>query len=52
VRRCFHGGPFTEGVMGLRLRDDGAGCAIEIFAHFQPRNALGTFLVLTCIGMR
>jgi len=50
VRRIFHGGPFAEGVMGLRLREQGSGCAIEIFAHFQPRNLLGTLLARHVIG--
>jgi adenylate cyclase len=50
VRRVFHGGPFAEGVMGLRLRETGPGCAIDIFAHFQPRNAFGTLLARHVIG--
>ena len=50
VRRIFHGGPFAEGVMGLRLRETGPGCAIDIFAHFLPRNALGTLLARHVIG--
>ncbi|MDR3459164.1 MAG: DUF5939 domain-containing protein [Verrucomicrobiae bacterium] len=50
VRRIFHGGPFAEGVMGLRLRETGPGCAIDIFAHFLPRNAFGAFLARNIIG--
>ena len=50
VRRIFHGGPLAEGVMGLRLRETSSGCAVEIFAHFQPRNASGTFLARNIIG--
>jgi class 3 adenylate cyclase len=50
VRRIFHGGPLAEGVMGLRLRETSSGCAVEIFAHFQPRNASGTFLARNLIG--
>jgi class 3 adenylate cyclase len=50
VRRIFHGGPLAEGVLGLRLRETQTGCAIEMFAHFQPRNALGTLLAQNVIG--
>lgn len=50
VRRIFHGGPLTEGVMGLRLRATKAGCAVEIFAHFQPRNFFGVLLARHVIG--
>ena len=50
VRRIFHGGPLAEGVMGLRLRGKNPGCAIEIFAQFQPRNVAGAFLARNVIG--
>ena len=50
VRRIFLGGPLAEGVLGLRLRETSAGCAVEIFAHFQPRNALGALLARHIIG--
>jgi adenylate cyclase len=36
--------------MGLRLRETTAGCAIEIFAQFHPRNVLGTFLARRVVG--
>ena len=50
VRRVFHGGPLAEGVVGLRLRETATGCAIEVFAHFKPRNFLGTILAKNIIG--
>ena len=50
VRRIFHSGPLAEGVMGLRLRETATGCAIEIFAHFIPRNTLGTFFARHILG--
>jgi class 3 adenylate cyclase len=50
VRRIFLGGPLAEAVLGLRLRETGTGCAVEIFADFQPRNFLGTFLAKKIIG--
>ena len=40
ARRIFHSGPVAEFAVGLRLKETGAGCAVEIFAHFTPRNAL------------
>jgi adenylate cyclase len=50
VRRFFLSGPFTEWVIGLRLKEAGPGCAVEFFAHFTPRNALGKFLGKNIIG--
>ncbi|HEV2694577.1 MAG TPA: DUF5939 domain-containing protein [Verrucomicrobiae bacterium] len=50
VRRVFQGGPFVEALVGIRLRETLAGCAVEIFAHFQPRNAFGAFLARRVIG--
>jgi len=50
VRRIFHRGPFAEGVMGLRFRETKMGCAIEVFAQFQPRNFFGAFLAQRIIG--
>jgi class 3 adenylate cyclase len=50
VRRIFQGGPLAEGVMGLRLRETPTGCAVDIFAHFVPRNALGAFIARKIIG--
>lgn len=50
VRRIFSSGPLAEGVMGLRLRETVTGCAIEIFAHFIPRNAFGTFFARFILG--
>jgi len=50
VRRVFLSGPLTEGVMGLRLRDTSGGCAIEIFAHFTPRNVLGRLIARHVLG--
>ena len=43
VRRIFLFGPVAESVMGLRLREMATGCAIEIFAHFTPKNFFGAF---------
>jgi class 3 adenylate cyclase len=50
VRRVFFSGPFAGAVMGLRLRETKTGCAIEIFAHFQPRNYFGRFLAESVLG--
>ena len=50
VRRVFDGGPLAECLMGLRLRETGAGCAVDIFGHFQPRNMFGTFFARNLIG--
>ncbi len=50
ARRIFHSGPVAEFVVGLRLKETGAGCAVEIFAHFTPRNAFGTFLARKFLG--
>jgi len=50
VRRIFQRGPLAEGVLGLRLRENQTGCAIEIFGHFQSRNALGTLLAQNVVG--
>ena len=44
VRRIYFSGPFAECVTGLRLQETSAGCSIESFAHFTPRNALGKFI--------
>ena len=50
VRRVFTAGPLAEAVLGLRLREDGAGCVIDAFAHFQPRNFFGTFFARRIAG--
>ena len=50
VRRVFQSGALEEAVMGLRLRETKAGCAIEIFGHFKTRNRFGTALVRHLIG--
>ena len=50
VRRVFSSGPLAEGVLGLRLREDGAGCVIQAFANFQPRNSFGTFFARHIAG--
>ena len=50
VRRVFQGGPLAEGVMGLRLHETPSGCAIDIFAHFRPRNVFGTLLARHVLG--
>jgi class 3 adenylate cyclase len=50
VRRIFLSGPLAEGVMGLRLRESPAGCAIDIFADFMPRIAFGTFFARSILG--
>ncbi len=50
VRRVYFSGPFAESVTGLRLNETVSGCAIEIFARFTPRNALGKFLARKILG--
>jgi class 3 adenylate cyclase len=50
VRRVFLSGALIETVMGLRLRETKAGCAIESFARFKTRNLFGTTLVRHVIG--
>ncbi len=50
VRRVFLSGPFKGGVFGLRLRETKSGCKVEIFAHFETKNVLGTFLARNVIG--
>ena len=50
VRRVFLSGPLAEGVMGLRLKETSGGCAIESFADFTPRNALGTIIARHILG--
>jgi adenylate cyclase len=50
VRRIYFSGPFAECVTGLRLKETASGCAIEIFTHFTPRNALGKFLAKKILG--
>ena len=50
VRRIFSSGPLTAAVLGLRLRENGAGCMVEAFAHFQPRNFFGTFFAQKIAG--
>jgi class 3 adenylate cyclase len=50
VRRIVHSGSIAEFVVGLRLKETASGCAVEIFAHFTPRNALGKFLAQKILG--
>jgi len=50
VRRIFSSGPFAESLTGIRLKETSAGCAVEIFAHFTPRNAFGKFLARKILG--
>ena len=50
VRRIFLSGPLAEVVLGLRLRETPAGCTVEVFAHFIPANAFGTFFVRAILG--
>ncbi len=50
VRRVFSSGPLAAAVLGLRLGEDGTGCRIEAFAHFQPRNYFGTFFARHIAG--
>jgi len=50
VRRIYFSGPFTECVTGLRLKETASGCAVEIFTHFTPRNALGKFIAKKILG--
>jgi adenylate cyclase len=50
VRRIFSSGPLVEGVMGLRLRETPAGCAIDVFAHFIPRNSFGALFARHLLG--
>lgn len=50
VRRIFLFGPVAESVMGLRLREMATGCAIEIFAHFTPKNFFGAFFARHILG--
>ena len=50
VRRVFSSGPLASAELGLRLREDGAGCVVEAFAHFQPRNYFGTFFARHIAG--
>ena len=50
VRRVFLGGALIETVMGLRLRETVAGCAIEIFTHLRPRNFFGALLARSVVG--
>jgi class 3 adenylate cyclase len=50
VRRIYFSGPFAECVTGLRLKETASGCAIEIFTHFTPRNALGKLLAKYFLG--
>jgi class 3 adenylate cyclase len=50
VRRIYFSGPFAGCVTGLRLKETANGCAIEIFTHFTPRNALGKFLAKNILG--
>jgi class 3 adenylate cyclase len=50
VRRVFPSGPFVEWVAGLRLKETGTGCTVEILALILPRNAFGKFLANNIIG--
>jgi adenylate cyclase len=50
ARRIFHSGSIAEFVVGLRLKETASGCAVEIFAHFTPRNAFGKFLARKILG--
>ncbi len=50
VRRVFESGPFSEAVVGLRLRDAANGCTIDILGDFQPKNAFGEFLARHVLG--
>ena len=50
VRRVFTAGPLAEAVLGLRLRESSAGCVVEAFANFQPRNFFGTFFAKNIAG--
>ena len=50
VRRIYSSGPFAESLTGIRLKETPAGCAVEIFAHFTPRNAFGKFLARKILG--
>jgi class 3 adenylate cyclase len=50
VRRIVRSGSIAEFVVGLRLKETASGCAVEIFAHFMPRNALGKFLAGKILG--
>jgi class 3 adenylate cyclase len=50
ARRIFYSGPVAEFAVGLRLKETVAGCAVEIFAHFTPRNAFGKFLAEKILG--
>jgi class 3 adenylate cyclase len=50
VRRVYHSGPLAECITGLRLRETPSGCAVDIFAHFQPRNLVGSFFARNILG--
>lgn len=50
VRRVYTSGPILEAVVGLRLNETSAGCSIEIFARFLPRNFVGAFLASRIMG--
>jgi class 3 adenylate cyclase len=50
ARRIFHSGSLAEFQVGLRLKETGAGCAVEIFAQLRPRNAFGKFLAGKVLG--
>jgi class 3 adenylate cyclase len=50
VRRIYFSGLFTEFLTGLRFKEISNGCAVQIFAHFAPRNAFGKFLAKKFLG--